>query len=297
MLEFRQLQLFVTVAEELHFGRAAARVHMAQPPFSQQIRKLEDELGVKLLARTSRRVALTPAGAQLLEDARVLLAKRAEAVTSVQRVAEGELGSLRIGFGASSAIGILPELIRHFREAHPQIVLHMDDRESLDIGHALVRSELDVAIVRGPFAYAGVETEPLLRERFVLAMPEAHPLARRQRLALAQLANEPFVLFPRDTSPGLHDTIVSICIKAGFSPAVVHEACSWPAVISLVKAGLGITIAPSSAQAVLPGGVVFRNLPGVTIRAELWLAHARYARSAVTERFRAAALASMRGRR
>lgn len=289
-MEFRQLQLFVAVAEELHFGRAAARVRMAQPPFSQQIRKLEDELGVQLLARSSRRVALTPAGSQLLEHARGMLAKRTEVVTSVQRVAEGETGTLRIGFGASSAFGVLPGLIRRFREKYPGIALRMEDRESLDIGHALASGELDVAIVRAPFRYTGVKTESLLRERFMLAMPEGHPMAQRRRIALASFANEPFVLFPRDTAPGLHDTIVSICIEAGFSPTVTHQAGSWPAVISLVKAGLGVTIAPASAQAVLPGGVVFRHLPGVTTQAELLLAHAPHAHSAATERFRAIAL-------
>lgn len=292
IMEFRQLQLFVAVAEELHFGRAAARVRMAQPPFSQQIRKLEEELGVRLLARSSRRVALTPAGAQLLEHARALLVKRAEAVTSVQRVAEGDTGMLRIGFGASSAFGVLPELIRRFREKYPGIALRMEDRESLDIGHALANGELDVAIVRAPFRYVGVDTESLWRERFMLALPEGHSMAQRRRITLASLANEPFVLFPRETAPGLHDTIVSICIEAGFSPAVMHQAVSWPAVISLVKAGLGVTIAPASAQAVLPGGVVFRNLPGVTIQAELLLAYARHARSVAAERFRAVALSS-----
>lgn len=288
-MEFRQMRLFVAVAEELHFGRAAARVRMAQPPFSQQIRKLEAELGVTLLARSSRRVALTPAGTQLLEQARTLLAKRAEAVASVRRVAEGEAGPLRIGFGASSAFGVLPQIIQRFRARHPQVALRLDDSEALDIRAALLNGNLDIAIIRAPFKHEGIATEPLLRERFMLALPDGHPLARKKRIAVAALANEPFLLFPRHVAPSFHDTITSICIEAGFSPQVVHEASSWPSVISLVKAGLGITIAPESAREVLSGGVVFKALPDVAQRAELVLAYPRRTLSPATEHFRASA--------
>ena len=285
-MEFRQLQLFVAVAEELHFGRAATRVRMAQPPFSQQIRKLETELGVELLIRTSRRVALTPAGVQLLEQARALFAKRAEAIASVQHVAKGEAGRLRVGFGASSAFGVLPDIIRRFRIKHPLVVLRLDDRESLDIGAALSHGDLDIAILRAPFQYEGIDTEPLFQERFVLALPEEHPLARKKRIAMTALVGESFILFPRPVAPGLHDTITSICIQAGFSPRIVHEASSWPSVISLVKAGLGITIAPSSAQSILPDGVVFKALPEMAARAELVLAYPRRALSPAAVHFR-----------
>jgi DNA-binding transcriptional LysR family regulator len=288
-VEFRQLQLFVAVAEELHFGRAAIRVRMAQPPFSQQIRKLEMELGTRLLMRSSRRVALTPAGAQLLEQARILLAKRAEVVASVRRVAEGEAGLLRVGFGASSAFGVLPGIVQRFRARHPHVVLRLDDRDALDIGAALVNGDLDIAIVRAPFQHKGVDVESLWRERFVLALPEGHALARRKRVALDALAEEPFILFPRHVAPSLHDTVTSLCIDAGFSPHIIHEASSWPSVISLVKAGLGITIAPDSARAVLPGGVVFKTLPGVSEHAELLLAYPQQALSPAAAHFCAAA--------
>lgn len=292
-MEFRQLQLFVAVAEELHFGRAASRVRMAQPPFSQQIRKLENELGVDLLVRTSRRVSLTPAGTQLLEQARALFAKRAEAMASVRHVAKGEAGLLRVGFGASSAFGVLPEIVREFRIRHPQVVLRLDDRESLDIGAALKHGDLDIAILRAPFQYEGIETELLYQERFVLALPQEHPLARRKRIAMAALAGESFILFPRAVAPGLHDTIASICIQAGFSPRVVHEASSWPTVISLVKAGLGITIAPSSAKSVLSDGVVFKALPEMPARAELVMAYPRRVLSPAAGHFREVASAAM----
>ncbi|OJT27669.1 LysR family transcriptional regulator [Archangium sp. Cb G35] len=268
-MEFRQLQLFVAVAEELHFGRAAARVGMAQPPFSQQIRRLEAELGVELLTRTSRRVSLTSAGERLLGDARELLAKRREVITTVQRAARGEAGTLRVGFAASSAFGVLPRIVLRFRSRFPEVSLELDDRERLDHGAALLAGELDLAIVRAPFRHEGVTVERLLRERFVLALPVRHPRAREKVITLSSLASEPFILFPRHSAPGLHDTITSMCIGAGFSPRIHQEAGSWPSVIGMVEAGLGLTIAPLSARALRPKGVVFRALRGASGWAEL----------------------------
>lgn len=271
-MEFRQLQLFVAVAEELHFGRAAARVGMAQPPFSQQIRRLEGELGVQLLARTSRRVALTAAGARLLEEARSLLARRADVVSSVQRTAQGVTGTLRVGFGASSAFGVLPDIVLRFRARFPEVKLVLDDREALNMGAALASGELDLAIVRAPFRHEGLTIERLLRERFVLALPARHPRARQRVVALSSLAGEPFVLFPRQSAPGMHDTVTSMCMAAGFAPNILQEANSWPSVIGMVEAGLGLTLAPMSAQALKPKGVVFRPLSGAPGHAELVIA-------------------------
>ncbi|NMO15119.1 LysR family transcriptional regulator [Pyxidicoccus fallax] len=288
-MEFRQLQLFVAVAEELHFGRAAARVGMAQPPFSQQIRRLEAELGVELLTRTSRRVALTPAGSHLLEDARALLARRTDIITTVRRVARGETGRLRVGFAASSAFGVLTDLVLRFRKRFPEVKVEIDDREGLHAGVALATGELDLAIVRGPFQHEGVTVERLLIERFVLALPTRHPRARRKVIPLSSLAHEPFVLFPRHSAPGLHDTVTSMCLAAGFSPHVVQEAHSWPAVIGMVEAGLGLTLAPSSAQALRPRGVVFRALSGAPGHAELVLAFAGPHPSPSAAHFRALA--------
>ncbi|QSQ21685.1 LysR family transcriptional regulator [Pyxidicoccus parkwayensis] len=288
-MEFRQLQLFIVVAEELHFGRAAARVGMAQPPFSQQIRRLESELGVQLLARTSRRVALTPAGSRLLEDARALLAKRADVITTVRQAARGETGTLRVGFAASSAFGVLPDIVLRFRTRFPAVKLEVDDRDTLNVGAALTTGELDLAIIRAPFQHEGVTVERLLRERFALALPARHPRARQQAVALSSLANEPFVLFPRNSAPGLHDTVTSMCLAAGFSPRIVQEATSWTSVIGMVEAGLGLTIAPMSAQALRPKGVVFRALRDASGHAELSIAFAGKQPSPAAAHFRAVA--------
>ena len=289
-MEFRQLQLFIAVAEELHFGRAAVRVGMAQPPLSQQIRRLEADLGVSLLTRTSRRVALTAAGAQLLEGARELLSRRAELKNAVRLVARGETGILRLGFTPSSAFGILPDIIRRFRAELPGVTLQIDDREGLDTGLALATGDLDLAIVRGPFRHPTAICESLLREPFMLALSISHPLAGQERVALSALANQPFVLFPRASAPGLHDTITSMCLRAGFSPNIVQEAGSWSSVVSLVEAGLGITIAPASARALRPTGVVFRHLEDAVGEAELLLARPGGTISPAAERFSAIAM-------
>lgn len=289
-MEFRQLQLFVAVAEELHFGRAAVRVGMAQPPLSQQIRRLEAELGVELLSRTSRRVALTPAGAQVLDGARELLARRADLVASVRRAARGETGVLRLGFVPSSAFGILPEMVRRFRAELPGVILQIDDREGLDMGLALAAGDLDLAVVRAPFRHPAVICETLLREPFMLALPRSHPLAECDPVALRTLADQPFVLFPRPSAPGLHDAITSMCVAADFSPNIVQEATSWSSVVTLVEAGIGVTIAPASAAALCPSGVVFRAMDGAAGEAEVALARPKRPLSPAAERFRAIAL-------
>lgn len=270
-MEFRRLELFVAVAEELHFTRAATRVGMAQPPLSQQIRRLEEELGVPLLVRTSRKVELTAAGAQVLEGARELLSRRAELISAVRRAADGESGVLRLGFNASSAFGLLPEIIRRFRHDFPNVRLQIDDRDTPDLGSALATGELDLAIARGPFRHPKAVCEDLLCEPFLLALPASHPLACHDVVAVSDLADQPFVLFPRAAAPGLHDTITSMCLSAGFSPTIAQEAGSWSSVVSLVEAGLGITLAPASARAVHPPGVTFRRLNGAAGEAELVL--------------------------
>lgn len=269
MIDIRQLRLFVAVAEELHFGRAAARIGMAQPPFSQQILKLERDLGTVLLLRTSRRVSLTPAGAELLRSAHDLIAYRNRMIERVKRTASGAAGALHIGFAASSAIGILPPIIQRMRERLPDVALHLDDRDGVDFGALIRAGALDAAIVRAPFQTTGIVVEPLQSEPFVAVMTADHPLSGRDTVEPGDLADSPFVLFPRAASPGLYDTIIGMCVGAGFSPSVVQEASAWLSVVSLVESGLGITIAPSSAARHSPTGVVSVPITGTNAKAEL----------------------------
>ncbi len=203
MIDLRQLELFVAVAEELHFGRAAARSGISQPPFSQQIRGLEHDLGVALLHRTSRHVALTPSGTVLLAEARDLIARRDRIVDTVRRTAGGDAGTLRIGFAASSAVGVLPIIVRQVRHALPDVILRIDDRDGIDIASAIRTGALDAAIVRGPFQASDVTVETLCRDGLVAVLPASHPLAGHDELAIDDLARDHFILFPRTAAPEL----------------------------------------------------------------------------------------------
>ena len=273
MIDIRRLNLFVAVAEELHFGRAAARVGMAQPPFSQQIRRLESDLGVELLLRTSRRASLTSAGEELLRSAHDLIARRDGIVDRVRRTASGDAGTLRIGFGASSAIGILPAIVRQLREQLPDVALHLDDRDGADVAAAIQNGTLDVAIVRAPFTARNLVVQAFHSESFVAVLPADHRLAGREGVAPRELAPSPFILFPRATSPGLHDTIIGLCIADGFSPVVIQEANAWLTVVGLVESGLGITIAPASSSRICPPCVACIPIIGTTDRATLAMVH------------------------
>ena len=285
MIDIRRLKLFVAVAEELHFGRAAARVGMAQPPFSQQIRRLERDLEVELLLRTSRRVLLTPAGEELLRSAHDLIAQRDEIVDRVRRTASGDAGTLRIGFGASSAIGILPAIVRQIRGQIPDVTLHLDDRDGADVAAAIRTGTLDVAIVRAPFTARNLVIRPVHSEPFVAVLSAGHALAGREAVTPQELALSPFILFPRAASPGLHDTIIGLCIADGFSPVIIQEANTWLTVVGLVECGLGITIAPASASGVCPSAVTCIPIVGTTDRATLAIVHDEGAIPPLVSRF------------
>jgi DNA-binding transcriptional LysR family regulator len=272
-MDLRRLAMFVAVAEELNFTRAAERVAIAQPPLSQHIRRLEDELGVKLFTRTSRRVELTAGGHQLLKGARELLAKRAEIVSATRRAAGGEAGSVRLSVGSSSAFGIVAEIIRAFRSRFPAVSVVLDERESDQALPAIVGGELDVAIGRGPVSDTSLAIEILLRERLDLVIPDDHRLASRREVLLSDVAAEPMILFPRHSAPALHDAITSLCVRAGFSPIISQEGSSWASVVGLVGAGLGFTIAPASAASIKPANVVFKAIKRLRGEAELILAY------------------------
>jgi DNA-binding transcriptional LysR family regulator len=285
MIDIRRLQLFVAVGEELHFGRAASRVGMAQPPFSQQIRRLEQELGVDLLVRNSRNVSLTDAGAELLTSARDLMRRRDQIVGRVRRTATGDAGTLRLGFAASSAVGILPKIVRRFREVLPEVVLELDDRDGTDVAAALRTGALDIAIVRAPFEAEGIAVEQLHNETFVAVLSADHLLAAHATVTPADLAGQPLILFPRVASPGLHDTIIGMCIRSGFSPTIIQEASAWLSIMGLVESGFGITIAPKSAASICPSTIVCVPITGTYDRARLALAHLKGASAPLVSRF------------
>jgi DNA-binding transcriptional LysR family regulator len=290
-VHLRNLRNFIAVAEELHFSRAARRLNVSQPPLSQQIRQLEALVGAPLFVRTSRRVQLTSAGLAFLEGARRSLAEVARTVAAAQRAAHGDLDMLRVGFTDSAALGGLVDMIRTFRAAHPDVHLDLIEGTSQAQLDALERDTVDVALVRGPIASVTARTVIVRRERFLVAVPAEHPLVRRRVVTLGDLKGHEFVLFPRHLAPGFHDVITAMCRRAGFSPQVRHESSDYQTMLSLVAAGLGVTIVPESVSNLARRGVVFHPLSGSKSTAELVLMYRPVRLSAGLEAFIAVARA------
>ncbi|MFC5220885.1 LysR family transcriptional regulator [Streptomyces coerulescens] len=263
-LPLPQLHAFAVLAEELHFGHAAARLGIAQPPLSQQIRRLEARVGHPLFTRTPGRITLTPAGHALLPAARHALTTLADGLTAARAVATGHTGALRIGFAASLALTVLPGLLRTHREHYPDVHLDITEMTTAPQLAALHAETIDIGLLREPpaddptLAFRTILTEP-----FVAVLPTNHPLAAHRTVPLHHLADAPFVLLPRDAGPGLHDRITTLCATAGFTPRVTQEAVEWQTVCALVEAGLGISLAPTSIRRIRLEGVAFRPVePG-----------------------------------
>ncbi len=259
-IELRHLRYFAAVAEELHFGRAAERLGMAQPPLSQQIKSLEEFVGHPLFERRPQ-VRLTTAGEALLEVARRTLAQVEEGLEQTRRAGRGEAGKISVGFAASILTTVLPEILRTFREQYPGVELRLRELSSAAQAAALADGSIDVGFVREAVTHgADMICEPILREEFVAVLPPAHRLAERVQLPLGELAGEPFVHFPRVVAPGLFDQIAAACQRAGFRPRVVQEAQEWLTILGLVEAGLGVSLVPASFRRLRWGGVQYRPL-------------------------------------
>jgi DNA-binding transcriptional LysR family regulator len=258
-VELRHLRYYVAVAEELNVTRAAVRLGIAQPPLSQQIGKLERELGVLLLERNARGVRLTTAGAALLAEARLLLARADEAIRIVRSIGHGESGAVRIGSVASGFSGVLLDLLPVFRAAYPAVLPLVYEMEAVPQLEALTHGTIDIAFLRVTDPYPGVTLWPLVAEPLVAAIPEHHPLARAERVSLVDLATEPFVAFPRAAAPEAFDAITSACRAAGFTPDIVYEAANDHSLVALVAAGLAVSLVPRSSSNL--------HMPGATYRA------------------------------
>ncbi|MGV9503313.1 LysR family transcriptional regulator [Streptomyces sp. NPDC003642] len=268
-----QLHAFVVLAEELHFGHAAARLGIAQPPLSQQIRRLEDRVGHALFTRAPGRVALTPAGDELLPAARRALTDLADGLAAARAVGSGRAGSLRIGFAASLALTVLPGLLRTFRDRSPDV--HLDIREMTTAPQiaALHDKTIDIGLLREPPSDAtGLCFRTVLSEPFVAVLPSTHPLAGQRTVRLAQLAESPFVLLPRAVGPTLYDQIVGLCTTAGFTPRIVQHAVEWQTVCALVETGLGVSLAPAGIRRIRLRGVAFRRIEPGTARTRVAVA-------------------------
>lgn len=270
MLELRPLRQFVAVAEELHFGRAARRLHMTQPPLTQAVRALEAMLDAQLFERNRRTVALTPAGAALLEHARRLLAAADELPHAVRAAADGRAGRLRLAFVSSIAYGPLPLWLRAFRETHPNVRLQLREA-TLDVQlTAFDADEVDAGFVlHAPGSVpAGFAALTVLREPMLLALPAAHDLVRRQALRFAAVAAEPLVIFPRAIAPSLFDALLAGYRGHEASPTIAQEAIQMQTIVNLVSAGIGIAWVPQSLARLQRPGVVYRRVAGASFAAE-----------------------------
>lgn len=271
-MELRHLRSFVAVAEELHFSRAARRLHIEQPALSQQIRQLERELGATLFERTTRRVELTVPGRVLLERARRVLDAVERSVGDTRRAARGELGWLVLGFVDSAAYTLLPPILRELRSRAPDLALELREL-STEAQLAGLLDDIDVGIVRDAGAVDGLTIAPLLTEPLVVAVPAASALATRPRVSLAELSGQQFVSFPRDHVPHIHDRLVDICrTVGGFQMHVAHHALQYPTILGLVAAAYGVALVPTSLQTFQHPGVVFVTLTDAAVDSQLAIA-------------------------
>jgi DNA-binding transcriptional LysR family regulator len=262
-VELRHLRYFVAVAEERHFGRAAARLHMAQPPLSQQIRQLEGELSLQLLRRTTRRVELTPAGEAYLVRARQILAAVSSATGEAQRVAAGLQGRLVIGCVGSATYSLLPQLVRTLREELPDVELAVQgEMLAPDQAQALVDGRIDLGLLRPPVDEESLRVRVLRSDRLIVAVPDGHRLAGRRRVRLKDLAGEDFVIHAGGGRSVMHDTVVARCRAAGFEPRIRHEVAETSTLVTFVAAGLGIAVVPAPVAELMVPGVAYRPLSG-----------------------------------
>ena len=259
-MELRHLRYFVAVADSLHFGQAAARLRIAQPSLSHQIRRLEDEVQTSLLRRTNRRVELTDAGRLFLQEARDIIARADHATVMARRIGSANAGRLRVGIGYCTDQTDIAALLGAFHDQHPDI--HVETK-TLSVPFqlaALLDGQLDVGFVRPPVSDSALNSELVINEPLVAALPPKHRLASRRRFQLSALANEPFILPPRDAVPVFHDAVLKACRGAGFVPNAPHGADHLHMVLGMVAAGAGIALVPASASKFNQGGVVYRAL-------------------------------------
>jgi DNA-binding transcriptional LysR family regulator len=256
-----RLSCFIAVAEELHFGRAAERLHMTQPPLSRQIQQLEAELGVQLIDRTTRSVTLTPAGVAFLPDARRILQLAENASMTVKRVPAGDLGTVVVGFTAASAHVVLPLLFDAAREKLPDVKLDLREMVTSVQLEALMSGELDLGMARPPVRRPGLVSRPLLHEQLIAALPVAHPLAGLGRqLTLNDLDGQDVIMYSPVQARYFNELLVSTFTIAGATPRYVQYVTQVHTMLVLVRAGIGIALVPASAATLHPEGVVFRSI-------------------------------------
>jgi DNA-binding transcriptional LysR family regulator len=291
-VELRQLRYFIAVAEELHFTRAAARLHIAQPPLSQQIQQLERELRTPLLHRTSRNVELTEAGRAFLDEARRTVAQAERAAQVARQAAMGPSAQLHLAFVDSSLHGYVPQLLRMHRRAQPNTHVTLTERSSGQQVEAIQRGEVQVGLLRPTRGGPQVVMEEIGRERLVAAIPADHPLGRRAEVSIDDLSGLPMVFFERSVAPGLHDQLMGLFRGAGAPPLIVQEASEGHTIVGLVAAGLGVSLVPETLSAWRQRDVVYRPLADAAARVAMCVGWRRGDRSDAVASFLATARAA-----
>ncbi|MGF6870875.1 LysR family transcriptional regulator [Paraburkholderia sp. MM5477-R1] len=274
-MEFRQLKYFVVVAEELHFTRAAERLGMAQPPLSQQIRKLEHEIGTLLFRRLTRGIELTDAGRVLYGDARRIVDQAEQAKTRAQSAARGQAAHIRVGFASSVVFHpVIAEIVGAYRDARPDVRLSPSESDVAALIDDLLAERIDLAIIRQTSQGSErVKIEPLFDEDMLVVLPPQHELAGRASISLHSLAQETLILFPRAIAPVLYDEVISACQRAGFSPQLGQESTQVASAVSMVAAGFGVSLVPHSIRQVAAAGVTYHAIEGPQPKAQIVIAY------------------------
>jgi DNA-binding transcriptional LysR family regulator len=270
-VELHQLRCFVAVAEELHFGRAAIRMHMTQPPLSRQVQLLERGLGIQLLERNNRSVKLTAAGQGFLRDARHILAFSDQAADGARRLARGEAGSLTLGFTAVSAYQMIPQLLARAAQGLPGLQFTLKEMVSSAQLEALAAHRIDVGFVRQVNDHVTLDAQLISREPLLVAVPDNHPLARQPAIAVRDLDQQAFVMYAADEGRYFYDCIAGLFAMTGVTPRYVYHLGQTHTVVSMVKAGLGLAIVPASAMQLHSAKLAFRPLKDAKLHAELYM--------------------------
>jgi DNA-binding transcriptional LysR family regulator len=274
-MKLRQLQFFLTVADELGFSRAAEKLHVAQPSLSMQIKALEEEVGARLFERDKHHVHLTQAGKMFLQHARHILSLSETAKAEARCAEAGEVGSIALGHTASSMFSrVLPHAIREFRATHRNVLLSLHELTSLEQLHRLLDRTLDFGVLRKPDVATplGLEITEWYRTPLLVAIASDHPLARCASLAVGDLKAEPFIMYPREAGTGIYWQVIELCARAGFRPRIMREVLESSTIIGLIAAGVGVAIVPADISCIRFEGVAYKKLRDSQAISSLYIA-------------------------
>ncbi len=284
-LELRHLRYFIAVAEELHFGRAAKRLHLSQPPLSQQVRRLEEILGYALFVRTSRSVVLTSAGETFLERARRTLRVVQDDIDETRRIAQGEVGSLNLGFVGSAILAGLPRVFGNYREAFPGVQMRLYESFTSRVVEGLENGTLDAGILRDGDVRPGLNVTSLFAEPYLAVLPATHRCAAQKSISPVTLRNDPFIYYPRSAGARAFEKPLALFEEHGFRPQIVQEASHWLTILSLVGAGLGVSVAPACVRRIASPEVVCIPFRGAKLFSTIELARLAGDSRPIVERF------------